>query len=147
MQAEHTPARHTRFVPQLAPFGKLVPVSVHVAAPLAHDCVPVWQVLAGVQVAPVAQATQVAVASHTMFVPQAVPVALLVVSVHTDDPVAHDVVPFLHGFVGWQAVPAVHDTHRPVRHTRFVPHDVPSVRLVVASVHIATPVVQDCVPA
>ena len=147
MQAEQTPVRQTRFVPQVAPFGKLVPVSVQVAAPLAHDCVPVWQVLAGVQVAPVTQGTHLAVVSHTMFVPQAVPGALLVVSTHAEVPVAHDVVPFLHGLVGWQTVPAVHDTHMPVRQTRFVPQDVPSVRFVVASVQVAAPVVQDCVPA
>lgn len=147
VQAVHTPARQTRFVPQDAPFGKLVVVSVQVAAPLAHDCVPVWQVLAGVQVAPVTQATHLAVVSQTMFVPQVVPGALFVVSAHTDDPVTHDVAPFLHGFAGWQTVPSVHETHMPVRHTRFVPQDVPSVRFVVESVHVAAPVVHDWVPA
>jgi hypothetical protein len=35
--------------------------------------------------------------------PHSVPCPLLPVSVQTDAPVAHDVVPVLHGFVGWQA--------------------------------------------
>jgi len=34
--------------------------------------------------------------------PHNVPAPLLVVSTHTDRPVAHDVAPFLHGLVGWQ---------------------------------------------
>jgi hypothetical protein len=147
VQAEQTPARQTRFVPQDAPFARLVPVSVQVAAPLAHDCVPVWQVLAGVQVEPVTQGTHTAEALHTISVPQVVPVALFVVSMHTDVPVAHEVAPFLHGLAGWQTVPAVQVLHAPARHTRFVPHCVPSARFVVASVQVATPVLHVCVPA
>ena len=54
--------------------------------------------------------------------------------------------PFLHGFVGWQAWPAVHDMQLPVLHTRFVPHGVPSATLVLLSVHTGLPVVHDSVP-
>jgi hypothetical protein len=36
---------------------------------------------------------------HTRFAPHDVPFALLVVSAHVETPVAHEVVPFLHGFV------------------------------------------------
>ena len=35
--------------------------------------------------------------------PHSVPWPLLPLSTQTDTPVAHDVVPVLHGFVGWQA--------------------------------------------
>jgi hypothetical protein len=35
--------------------------------------------------------------------PHSVPWPLLPLSTQTDDPVVHDVVPVLHGFVGWQA--------------------------------------------
>ena len=40
--------------------------------------------------------------AHDWPAPHSVPALLLVVSTHTDTPVAHDVAPFLHGLVGWQ---------------------------------------------
>ena len=40
---------------------------------------------------------------HDCPAPHGVPTPLLVVSVQTIVPVVHDVTPFLHGLVGWQA--------------------------------------------
>jgi hypothetical protein len=54
---------------------------------------------------------------QTMFAPHDVPLVLLVVSAHVMPPVAHEVDPFLHGFVGWHVIPAVHPPHAPLLHT------------------------------
>jgi hypothetical protein len=54
-------------------------------------------------------------------VPHGVPAGRLVVSMQVIVPVMHEVVPFLHVLLGWQTVPAVHDTQVPALHTRFVP--------------------------
>lgn len=42
-------------------------------------------------------------AAHDCPAPHSVPGVLLVVSTHVIVPVVHDVMPFLHGFCGWQA--------------------------------------------
>ncbi len=52
VQATHTPALHTWFVPHDVPFAAAFPVSVQVATPPAHDVIPVWQGLAGTHDAP-----------------------------------------------------------------------------------------------
>ena len=84
---------HTRFVPQLVPAGTLVPASTHVEAPFAHDVLPTWHRLSGVQSALAAHAVQVPVL-HTMLVPHVVPFGRLVPrSVHPSVPLAHVVVP------------------------------------------------------
>jgi len=64
---------------------------------------------------------------QTWFVPQIVPPgAKAAVSVHCDEPEAHDVVPRKHGF-GFvlQATPAAHVTHEPALQTWPVPQTVP----------------------
>src|SRR6478672_5082415 len=48
--------------------------------------------------------------AHDCAAPHSVPEPLLPDSTQTDEPVAHDVVPVLHWFAGWQAWFAVHDT-------------------------------------
>ena len=73
------------------------------------------------------------------------PFALLVVSAHVIAPLAHAVAPFLHGFVGWQAVPAVQAEHVPLLHTRLVPHAVPFALLPVWA-HTDAPVTHEVVP-
>jgi hypothetical protein len=40
VHATHAPALHTWFVPQLAPFARLVVVSMQVEVPVAHEVVP-----------------------------------------------------------------------------------------------------------
>jgi len=60
---------------------------------------PLWQALAGVQDCPLTQAAHVPVLVQTISLPQLVPAGLFVVSMHTEDPVEQEVVPFLHGLV------------------------------------------------
>lgn len=116
------------------PFA-LLPVSTHISVPLAHEFVPVLHVLPGWQAAPAVHVLQRPLL-HTMLVPHTVPLGLLPVSAHTDAPVTHDVVPVRHAFVGWQLAPAVHATHVPLLHTRFVPHTAPFTRFVPLSAHV-----------
>lgn len=119
------PALHTRFVPQAVPFGWLLPLSVHTAVPVEQLSVPVWHGFAvGVQAPPALQVTQLPV-MQTMFVPQPVPFGRFPDSWQTDEPVAHDVVPVLQAFAGWQLVPAAHMTHVPALQTRSVPQVTP----------------------
>jgi hypothetical protein len=146
VQALHTPVLQTRLVPQLVPSARDVPVSPQTALPVVQESVPVWQVLLGVHDWPLLHVVQVP-ALQTMLVPQDVPPALFPLSTQTCDPVEHDVVPSLQGLPGWQALPAVQETHCPVLQTRFVPHDVPSESEVFASTHVDAPVLQLNVPA
>jgi hypothetical protein len=107
VQALQVPLLHTRFVPQGEPSASAVFESTQLGAPEVHVSAPLWQALAGVQDWPLTQAAHVPVLVHTMSLPQLVPAGLFVVSVHTDDPVEHEVVPFLQGLVvGWQTLPA-----------------------------------------
>jgi hypothetical protein len=101
--------------------------------------------LAGVQACPLLQVTQTP-ALQTIAVPQLVPVALLPLSAHTEAPVAQEVMPVLQVLAGWQAVPAVQETHIPVLQTRFDPHDAPSESEVLVSVHTGAPVEQESAP-
>lgn len=100
----HIPALQKRLfiVPHGVPSARDVPRSVHVAEPVAQDCVPLWHGLAGVQGPPLLQATQVP-ALHTMpLVPdtQTIPFGLFPLSTQTDEPVEQEVVPVLHTLVG-----------------------------------------------
>ncbi len=84
--------------------------------------------------------------SQTKSVPQDVPATLLPLSLQTDDPVEQAVMPLLQRFVGWHAVPVVHETHEPVRQTRFVPQGAPSPSVVPESLHIGVPDVHASLP-
>ena len=141
----HTPPLQTRLVPHAVPSASEVVESLHTGAPVAQLNVPLWQVLVGVQAVPLLQAAQ-APALQTMAVPHDVPAALLPLSTQTETPVAHEVVPVLHGLLGWQATFAVHETHCPVWQTRLVPHAVPSDSDVLASTHVGAPVPHASVP-
>lgn len=66
-------------------------------------------------------------------------------AVQAEAPVAHEVCPFWHAF-GWQAVPAVHDTHEPLLQTRLVPQLVPSARFETLAVHCEVPVAHEVLP-
>ncbi len=74
-------------------------VSVQAAVPVSQASVPLWQGLAGGQLAPAMQATQLPLA-HTMFAPQGEPLGLFPDGTHAETPVEHDVEPALHGSVG-----------------------------------------------
>jgi len=83
---------------------------------------------------------------HDCAAPHSVPTGWLPLVAHTEVPVAHDVVPSLHGSVGVQATPAVHGTQLPVRQTRFVPQLAPFATAVPVSWQVGAPVVQVSVP-
>jgi hypothetical protein len=86
-------------VPQEVPSGSDVVRSVHMAAPVAQDSIPLWHALAGVQVPPLLQVAQVP-ALQTIPVPQVVPAPLFPLSPQTARPVAQEIVPVLHTLVG-----------------------------------------------
>jgi len=85
---------------------------------------------------------------HALPAAQAVPSATFVdVAVQTDAPVAHEVMPTLHGELGgMQLVPWTHEQD-PAAHPRFTPQLVPSGAFAPVSTHICIPVAQDCIPA
>jgi hypothetical protein len=90
VQAVQTPVgEQTRFVPQLVPAAAKVR-SVHTGRPLLHSSVAVAaQGFVEVQVAPWVQAVQTPVGEQTRSVPQPVPAAAKVRSVHTGRPLLH----------------------------------------------------------
>lgn len=92
----------------LQPLGHCIMVALHVPVAVHAPCI--------VTTPP----------EHDCGGPHCAPAPLLPFSMQTGAPVAHDTTPVLHGLVGWQACPAVHDTHIPVLQTRFMPHIVPS---------------------
>jgi len=99
VHALHVPLLHTRFVPQGEPSARDVFESTQLGAPDVQVSAPLWQALAGVQDCPLTQAAHVPVLVQTISLPQLVPAGLFVVSMHTEDPVEQEVVPFLHGLV------------------------------------------------
>jgi hypothetical protein len=104
------------------------------------------QAPAGVHGVPAVHALQ-APLLQTMFVPQVVPFDPgVIVSVHVDAPVEHDVVPRSHWLVGVQDAPAVQAVHVPPLQTMLVPHEVPFGAGPSVSVHVTVPVEQEVVP-
>jgi hypothetical protein len=94
--------------------------------PPAPQAIVPWVHSDGAQAAPLEQATQVPAASHTPM-EHAVPAGLLVVCTHTDAPVLHWVVPFLHSWPGTaQSTAALHARHAPLAlHTWSTPQVLP----------------------
>jgi hypothetical protein len=109
--------------------------------------VPVSQPLASEQAPPAVHAEQVPLL-QTMLLPQVVPLAtLVVVARQLCVPEEQSVLPVRHGLlVGVHARPAVHDTHEPPLHTRFVPQFVPGAVFVRPLVQACTPVAHEMVP-
>jgi hypothetical protein len=106
----------TWLVPQLVPAVLLPVPSTQVVPPVRHDVVPILHALGlPVHVLPAVQATQTPLPLQTMLVPQPVPAALLLPSMHVMPPVRHDVVPFRQ-LVGLpvQVLPAVQPTQMPL---------------------------------
>jgi hypothetical protein len=115
VQAPHVPSLQTMFVPHDVPFG-LSPVTLQTITPVAQEFAPVWHWFVGWQLVPEVQGEHVPLL-QTMFAPQDVPFALLPPSAQVIVPVAHEVVPFLHGFVCVQAIPGMQPPHAPLLHT------------------------------
>jgi hypothetical protein len=68
--------------------------------------------------------------AHDWAAPQSVPTDLFPLATHTELPVAHEVMPTLHGSVGVHATPPMHGTQLPNLHTWFTPQLVPLVSAV-----------------
>jgi hypothetical protein len=153
VQLTHDPLEQTWLVPQAVPSAAFAPVSVHVEMPVVQEVAPAWHALVeGVHAWPETQDTQELPPSappsaefrQTWFVPQLVPFGCGPLSLHTDEPVSHDVVPTSHTLEGVHETPAVHATQLPALQTLLVPQTVPFVAVAPVSVHVA--VVQLKVP-
>ncbi len=130
VQEAQAPALHTWFVPQLVPSARNVR-SVQTGAPELHSMVAVASHgFVEVQVAPWVQLLQTPAGEQTWFVPQLVPAAKKVRSVHTGAPELHSrVAVAAQGFVEVQAVPWAQEVQAPAdEQTWFVPQLVPAAR-------------------
>jgi hypothetical protein len=141
------PALHTRFVPQLVPFGRFVIRSVQAGIPAAQVRLPAWQgAVGGTQVAPPAQATHPPLL-HTWLFPHVAPSVALPVCIQADMPDAHDVLPALQVVpVGTQSWPAAHERQVPPEQTLLAPHAAPSVSAAIVSEQDAVPAAQSSAP-
>jgi hypothetical protein len=150
VQPMHPPEPlHTWLEPQLVPAGFGLP-STHCWLPVLQEVMPFAHAALGlvVQDCPAVQATQLPAALHTWLVPQLVPAALGLPSMHTEVPVLHEVMPLKQAELGLvlQAWFAVHDTQLPEPlHTWLLPQLVPAV-LLPESTHVWLPVLQEVVP-
>lgn len=100
------------------------------------------------QAEPCEQVPQNPFPSQTWFDPQDVPAPTLPVpSTHVEAPLAHEMMPVLHGDgLPLHPLPAVHDTHVPaLLHTWLVPQLVPGA-LFVSSRQVGTPVLHALMP-
>jgi hypothetical protein len=140
------PSLQTRFVPQVVPLTRFLPVSAQVIAG-EQAWVPAWQAFVGVQGTPTVHDTQ-APELHTRFVPQDVPLATFPDSAQTGAPVLQVVAPVRQGLpVTVQPAPTLQSPQTPAAlQTRFVPQLVPAVTDVPVSVQTGVPVVQASVP-
>ncbi len=131
-QATQPPSpSHTWSVPQVVPAATLVP-SAHTGAPEVQSSAPAMHGAPAlvVQAAPLAQATQPPLPSHTCPAPQAVPAATAAPSLHTGVPEAHSITPATQGPPGLvpHPLPAAQATQLPeALHTFALPHEVPAV--------------------
>jgi hypothetical protein len=116
--------------------------------PVPHAMFPRWHALeAGAHAIPVMHALHEPL-KHTIPLPHDVPFETFdPMSMHCDIPLAQEVIPTWHTLLlGMHETPAVHDTHAPALHTKFVPHDVPFAMLVIVSAHVDMPVAHDVAP-
>ena len=141
---------HTWLVPQGVPATTFPDPSTHVAAPVAHEVMPV---LHGdgfpLQPVPAVQATQVPELLQTMLVPQLVPAGLSASSRQVGTPVLHALIPLMHAACGFvvQAWPAVHRVHWPFAlQTWFAPQPLPAV-FEAPSTQVCAPVAHEVTPA
>ena len=91
VHATQLPVLQTMFAPHEVPSG-LLPLAPQTIVPVLHDVVPILHMFAGWQPTFAVQAVHVP-ALQTMLVPQDVPAALSVLSLHTMVPVVQLVMP------------------------------------------------------
>jgi len=146
-------ATHT-FEQQLCPEAQQIPAQGVVPAPHDKQSVPAalhplaQVVRAGVGHCPFALQTAAAVvtaAEHACTAPHGVPLCLLVVTVHIELPLAHDVVPFWQA-LGWQVASWVQVAQVPARQNRFIPQFIPSEAAMLVSLQTTAPVEHEMVP-
>jgi hypothetical protein len=146
VQLTHDPPEQTWLVPHAVPLVAFVPVSVQVEMPVAQEVAPAWHgFVEGVHAWPEMQDTHELPPSappsaefrQTRLVPQLVPFGWGPVSLQTDVPVSHDVVPVSQVSAGVHETPAVHATQLPALQTLFVPQTAPLAAVVPVSVHVA----------
>jgi hypothetical protein len=147
VQGLQLPPLHTRFVPQLVPFARLLPVSVQLGVPDEQLSEPVWQgAVDGVQLVPAEHAMHWP-ALHTMLVPHDEPLGAFPLCMQVATPVEHDVTPALHVVpVGVQVWLAWQGEHVPLLQTMSWPQVVPLATFVCASLHTGAPPEHDWVP-
>jgi hypothetical protein len=83
---------------------------------------------------------------HTMPAPQTFPLGALPPSMHSEAPVAHDVLPILHGLSKEQVASGVQATQLPLLQNILFPQGVPLPTAAPVSVQSGVPVAQDKVP-
>lgn len=146
--ALHAPALHTWLVPQVVPFATFDVESVQTLAPDAQEVVPTLQGFG----LPVHAADAVHAlhdpALQTLFVPQLWPFGVFVAeSMQVVVPVAHEVMPALHGFgLVLHAAPAVHEAQVPALHTLFAPQLWPFGWSAAESTQVCAPVAHEVTP-
>jgi hypothetical protein len=143
VHALHAPALHTMFTPHELPSASVVPVSVHVAAPVEQSVVPVWHALVGTQATPCVHALH-APLSQTWLVPHVVPLVTLVpVSRHVSAPMEQSVTPVWQGTAtGVHAAPVEQPTQAPLSQALPVPQAVPLAAVMCVSMHSGEPIVR-----
>jgi hypothetical protein len=138
----------TLLAPHVVPPARLLP-STHVCAPVEQLVMPFLQLLGlPMQPMPASHPMHIALALHTMLVPQLVPGFLGAESTQVCAPVMHEVTPVAHTAFGFDehVPPAVQDTQLPeLLQTWLVPHDVPG-DFNVPSMHVCEPVMQLVTP-
>jgi hypothetical protein len=143
VQAVHVPPLHTLLFPHNVPSAAF-PAARQIEVPVEQDVIPVLQGLFGWQLTPVVHEAQVP-PLQTLSFPHDVPSATFPDAAQTEVPVAQEVIPVLHGLLGWQVTFAVQAPQVPLSQTLLVPQDVPSATWPV-SAQTETPVVHDVAP-
>jgi hypothetical protein len=136
--------------PHEVPAGALVPRSLQMSAPPAHDAEPLWHGFPpGMQAAPAVQTWQPPSAVQNLFMSHCVPGGAYPASTQAGDPVEHAITAWPQDPEAAQLCPMGQPTHWPLLHTAPASHSVPavdwpSVRHVVAplSSHAVTPMTQ-----
>jgi hypothetical protein len=100
--------------------------------PVWQVVVPTWQGSLGAQLPPAMQLVHVP-ALHTLLFPHEVPFVTFPVSMQTEVPVPHDVVPVRQAVAGVQLTPVMQVPQTPPLQTLFVPHEVPFVTFPVSA--------------
>jgi hypothetical protein len=143
MQVVQVPLLQTLLFPHDIPFMTF-PASMQTEVPVMQDVMPVLHWLAGWQLAPDMQEMHIP-PLQTLLVPHDIPSPTLPDSMQAEVPDVQEVMPVLHGLVGWQLVPVVQAPQVPLSQTLLAPQEVPFATLP-DSMQAEVPDVQEVVP-